>query len=109
MYLYSDQIFRAGKVDLVHYSDDGELLALYCGDTLSIFRTVDGSLISSIIHPKIKMLHFSPANSIIQTWQYFEKLANPTDIHPDNLILWNVETGERVHSWLEKRVSSSNW
>merc|ERR1712137_226363 len=98
-----------GKVDSVHYSDDGELVALYSGDTLSIYRTTDGSLVSSIVHAKIKMICFSPGNSIIQTWQYFEKLANPTDVHPDNLILWDVETGERIFSWLEKRVSASNW
>lgn len=94
---------------MIHYSNDGELVALYSGTTLSIFRTVDGSLVSTVEHAKIKMIHFSPENSIIQTWQFMEKLVNPTDTHPDNLILWNVETGERVHSWLEKRVSSSNW
>ena len=96
-------------MDSIHYSEDGELVALYSGDTLTIYRTADGSQVSSIVHAKIKMICFSPGNSIIQTWQYFEKLVNPTDVHPDNLILWDVETGERIFSWLEKRVSSSNW
>ena len=100
---------REGTVDLLQLSRDGEFVAIYAGDTLSIYKTEDGLLVSSIVHPKIKMIHFSPKNTFVQTWQYFEKLANPTDVHADNLILWDVSTGERTHSWLEKHYSTSNW
>jgi len=97
------------SVDLLHQSEDGEYIAVYVAGTLSIYQTSTGALVSSIQHPKIKFLSFSPNNTFIQSWQYVEKLQNPNDKQPDNLIIWDVATGERVHSWLEKHYSTSNW
>jgi len=97
-----------GSVDLIQYSHDGEYAAIYVGDTMTVYRTADGSAVSSFQHAKIKMIAFSPQNTLLQTWQYHEKPAPDTQ-PTDNLILWNVETGERVHSWLKKQFSASNW
>jgi len=97
-----------GSVDLIQYSHDGEYAAIYVGEEMTIYRTADGQTVSSFHHAKIKMIAFSPQNNLLQTWQYHEKPAPDTQ-PTDNLILWSVETGERVHSWLKKQFSASNW
>merc|ERR1712137_902721 len=97
-----------GTVDLIQYSQDGEYAAIYMGDTMTVYRTANGSAVSSFQHAKVKMIAFSPQNTLLQTWQYHEKPTPGTE-PTDNLILWNIETGQRVHSWLKKQFSASNW
>jgi uncharacterized protein with WD repeat len=90
---------------LITYSADGQLAAFYVGDQMTVYRTADGSVACRFQHAKIKMVSFSPKNTLLQTWQYHEK-TQPDVVPPDTLILWNLETGERGQSWLRKSAGA---
>ena len=68
--------------------------------------TTTGRKVSTISQPDIKMMNFSPRGRYLQTYQYMKKVDN--QVNP-NLILWDTTTGEKVHSWILKSITTSNW
>ncbi|XP_061575955.1 eukaryotic translation initiation factor 2A [Cololabis saira] len=91
----------------VTFSRDGSLFGWCNGHSVSVVRSSDGSLVSSLELPKTSLIEFSPLNKVLVTWQPYSKTQD--DAQGDaNLQLWDLTGGgvlmkalfqKKVQSW----------
>src|SRR5689334_16616727 len=88
---------------MMQYSKDGSLLALGNQNSILIFSTETNKLVSKLEHPAITAIAFSPANHYLLTW---ERLTNEK---PDNMLIWDVQSGELIGKFTQKTFSNDTW
>lgn len=88
------------------FSRDGSLFAWTDWQGVAIVALPYSTLVCKIAKPKIMDLQFSPKATLIATWEQYAVTKDSPAGQP-NLHIWDVKTGELVHSFIQKK--QSNW
>ncbi|XP_076027707.1 eukaryotic translation initiation factor 2A [Genypterus blacodes] len=87
------------------FSRDGTLFAWANGQSVSVVKSSDGSVVSTIDLPKTSLLEFSPLGSTLATWQPYAKTpASPQG--EANLQLWELPSGRLLKALYQKKFES---
>ncbi|XP_053279227.1 eukaryotic translation initiation factor 2A [Pleuronectes platessa] len=89
----------------VTFSRDGTLFGCCSGDSVSVVKSSDGSIMSTFDLPKTCLLEFSPLNSVLVTWQPYSK-SQDSPQGDANLQLWSLPSGQLIKSLYQKKVDS---
>ncbi|XP_072247916.1 eukaryotic translation initiation factor 2A [Leuresthes tenuis] len=89
----------------VTFSRDGTLFAWCNGHSVSVVRSKDGSVVSTLDLPKTALLELSPLNNILVTWQPYTKTQDSPQGEP-NLQLWEALSGHLIKALYQKKVDS---
>ncbi|XP_028276004.1 eukaryotic translation initiation factor 2A isoform X2 [Parambassis ranga] len=87
------------------FSRDGTLFGWCNGQSVSVVRSSDGSVVSTFDLPKTTLLEFSPLGSILVTWQPYTKTQDSPQGEA-NLQLWDVQSGQLLKALYQKKVDS---
>uniref|UniRef100_A0A3Q3WJG3 Eukaryotic translation initiation factor 2A n=1 Tax=Mola mola TaxID=94237 RepID=A0A3Q3WJG3_MOLML len=72
--------------------------------SVSVVKSSDGSLVSTLDLPKTSLLDFSPLNRVLVTWQVYKTQNSPQA--EANLQLWDVQSGQLIKALYQKKVES---
>lgn len=89
----------------VKFSKDGTLFGWCNGQNVSVVKSSDGSVLTTLDLPKTTHLEFSPLGSILVTWQPYSK-SQDSPQGDCNLLLWELPSGRLVKSLFQKKVDS---
>ncbi|KAG8229144.1 hypothetical protein J437_LFUL009213 [Ladona fulva] len=84
------------------FSPEGKYFAWSNGNVVKVVSTSTWKSVCEISHQKVSHLGFSPKGTYVLTWEPFMVTpSNPTG--SDNLNIWKTESGELVHSFVQKK------
>ncbi|XP_035857521.1 eukaryotic translation initiation factor 2A isoform X2 [Sander lucioperca] len=89
----------------VTFSRDGTLFAWCNGHSVSVVKSSDVSVVTSLNLPKTSLLDISPLNTILVTWQPYSK-AQDSAQGEANLQLWDLESGQLIKALYQKKMES---
>jgi len=116
--------FASETSTLMQWSDDGALIALLNGTpTISIYDAETFEIVKQIDHRKVAAAAFSPKKRYLVTWERLpsqreqasaqkdkEESDAPTSNIPfNNLIIWDLKTGEQAGSFVQKVYVPELW
>ncbi|XP_053177466.1 eukaryotic translation initiation factor 2A isoform X2 [Scomber japonicus] len=90
----------------VTFSRDGTLFGWCNGQSVSVVKCSDGSVVSTFDLPKTALLDFSPLSNVLVTWQPYSKTQDSPQ-GDANLQLWELSSGRLIKSLYQKKVD--NW
>uniref|UniRef100_A0A8C2WR42 Eukaryotic translation initiation factor 2A n=1 Tax=Cyclopterus lumpus TaxID=8103 RepID=A0A8C2WR42_CYCLU len=89
----------------VSFSRDGTLFGWCNGLNVSVVKSSDGSVVSTLDLPKTSLLDFSPLNNVLATWQPYSKPKDSVQGEA-NLQLWDLWSGQLIKALYQKKVDS---
>ncbi|KAM6931613.1 eukaryotic translation initiation factor 2A [Lycodopsis pacificus] len=89
----------------VSFSRDGTLFGWCNGLNVSVVKSSDGSIVSTLDLPKTSLLDFSPLNNVLVTWQPYSKPKDSPQGEP-NLQLWDLQSSQLIKALYQKKVES---
>jgi len=95
---------------VMKYSEDGKYLAWNNGQIINIVKTDCGDKVfQQIRRPRCQFMTFSPKSTQVATWELYsvKKGTDSQGQGAPNVCIWSLETGELLHSWINR--SHETW
>eukprot|EP01103_Thecamoeba_quadrilineata_P017271 TRINITY_DN6049_c0_g1_i1.p1 TRINITY_DN6049_c0_g1~~TRINITY_DN6049_c0_g1_i1.p1 ORF type:complete len:577 (+),score=99.31 TRINITY_DN6049_c0_g1_i1:1459-3189(+) len=85
------------------YSKDGSLLAIVNKEGVSIIKSASGDVVNQISRLGVLHISISSGNTFLLTFERYVKDGE------ENLVVWNIKTGEPVRKFHQKIFTRENW